>query len=238
MNPLEKTARIRSAFYDDPEMVAMLTVRSEKEKQKVEDGLQRIAIYKGDKGDSPTDEHLLSLIEPLIPPPIQGDPGYTPVKGVDYFDGIQGKPGQNSISTHTKEIIKETIKEEFIIDDKAVKAIIKVMRTLPEKDRLDISQIRNASSFMKDGIKYKIEELMHGGSTGTSGGSTLSFETPTGTVNDTNVTFTVVNTPLYINVNGAQYTVGNGLYASFAAGTITLTSAVGVGGFIQSAYNS
>lgn len=68
-----------------------------------------------------------------------------------------------------------------------------------------------------------------------SGGG-LNFEIPVGTVNDSNVTFTVSNEPEYINVNGAQYTVGLGLYASYVAGTITLTSPVGTGGFIISAY--
>ena len=33
---------------------------------------------KGDKGDSPTDEELISLIEPLIPEPIKGDKGDSP----------------------------------------------------------------------------------------------------------------------------------------------------------------
>jgi hypothetical protein len=63
-----------------------------------------------------------------------------------------------------------------------------------------------------------------------------SFETPVGTVDDSNLTFTVSNTPKYIIVNGAQYVVGTGLYASYSAPTITLTSAVGTGGFIRSAY--
>lgn len=71
-----------------------------------------------------------------------------------------------------------------------------------------------------------------------SSGSTLTFEQPAGTINDTNTFFTVMNEPLYINVNGADYRVGNGLYASYVAGLITLTSAVGTGGFIESWYNA
>lgn len=68
-----------------------------------------------------------------------------------------------------------------------------------------------------------------------SGGG-VSFETPTGTVDNSNVTFTVINTPLYINVNGLQYTVGNGVYSSYSNGTITLSTPVGSGGFIISAH--
>lgn len=69
-------------------------------------------------------------------------------------------------------------------------------------------------------------------------GRTLTVENPTGTVNDSNVTFTVVNQPLYIVVNGAQYVVGTGTYVSYSGGTITLSSAVGTGGFIRSFYNA
>lgn len=68
------------------------------------------------------------------------------------------------------------------------------------------------------------------------GGAGTNFETPIGTVDDSNLTFTVSNTPKYIIINGAQYLVGTGLFASYSVPTITLTSAVGSGGFIRSAY--
>jgi hypothetical protein len=69
-----------------------------------------------------------------------------------------------------------------------------------------------------------------------AGGGGASFETPTGTVNDTNLTFTVANTPLYIIVNGIIYFSGTGVFVSYAGGTITLNTPVGTGGFIRSAY--
>lgn len=70
-----------------------------------------------------------------------------------------------------------------------------------------------------------------------SGGGGVSYEEPVGAVNDSNTTFTVSNTPVYIIVNGAQYLVGTGLFTSYSAPTITLSSAVGTGGFIRSAYS-
>ena len=66
----------------------------------------------------------------------------------------------------------------------------------------------------------------------------LTVETPTGTVDDSNTSFTVSNEPLYIVINGAQYVAGTGTFTSYAAGTITLSSAVGTGGFIRSFYNA
>ncbi len=67
-----------------------------------------------------------------------------------------------------------------------------------------------------------------------SGGTSISFETPVGTVNDSNVTFTVSNTPKYIIQNGLQYFAGAGY--TLATLTITLDNPVGTGGFIRSAY--
>lgn len=74
--------------------------------------------------------------------------------------------------------------------------------------------------------------------TSNGGGGGISYETPVGTVDDSNVTFTVSHTPLYIVVNGAQYLAGTGTFTSYLAGTITLSSGVGTGGFIRSAYST
>lgn len=68
------------------------------------------------------------------------------------------------------------------------------------------------------------------------GGGGATYEAPTGTVDDTNTSFTVLNEPLYIVINGNSYRVGHGLYASYSSGTITLTSPIGTGGFIESWY--
>lgn len=80
-------------------------------------------------------------------------------------------------------------------------------------------------------------ELIAPGSSG-GGGSTLNFETPIGAVDDSNVTFTVVHDPFFIIVNGASYTAGTGTFFSYSAPTITLSSPVGVGGFILSVYQT
>lgn len=74
------------------------------------------------------------------------------------------------------------------------------------------------------------------GENGGGGGTNLDFETPTGTVDDSNVTFTVANTPLYLVINGAQYF--EGVHYTLAALTITLNNPVGTGGFIRSAFGT
>ncbi len=150
-------------------------------------------------------------------PTIRGEDGKTPVRGVDYF---------------TPEDIK-ALKAE-LLDPEHITEIIKVMKSLPDSARLEVSDIRNYQSFIFNKTKYGVHEMMHGGSSSTT--SSISFETPVGLVDDSNVSFSVTHEPAYIIVNGGQYTVGNGLYSSYLAGVITLTSAVGTGGFIISAY--
>lgn len=82
-----------------------------------------------------------------------------------------------------------------------------------------------------------MEVVQPGGGTGGSG-KTLTPQTPIGTVDDSNLIFTVTHDPVYIVINGATYTAGTGIWASYAAGTITLSSPVGTGGFITSFYNA
>lgn len=81
-------------------------------------------------------------------------------------------------------------------------------------------------------------EITQPGLSSGQAGKTLTKEVPVGTINDSNTTFTVMNTPLFIDVNGAIYAEGTGIYTSYIAGVITLSSAVGVGGFILSYYNA
>lgn len=52
------------------------------------------------------------------------------------------------------------------------------------------------------------------------GGTGLQSETPTGTVNGSNVTFTTTNTPKFVIADGNIYVSGFGY--QFAAGTITM----------------
>lgn len=69
---------------------------------------------KGDKGDTPTDEHLLSLIEPLIPEPIKGDDGQ---------DYILTERDRQQIASKIKVPIVEKVIEKTIIEQPIVKEV-------------------------------------------------------------------------------------------------------------------
>lgn len=165
-----------------------------------------------------------------------GIDGYTPIKGVDYRDGIDGINGiDGKIDEATLGYLEDEIKK---LKDKANGAKtgwgahpLKIFdgTTLVDKVARVINFGTNLSATRSaDGV---ITVNASGGS-----GSGLNKETPTGTVDDSNTSFTVSNEPFFINVNGAIYEVGDGLYASYVAGTITLSSPVGTGGFIKSYY--
>lgn len=65
-------------------------------------------------------------------------------------------------------------------------------------------------------------------------GAGIGFETPSGTVDDSNVTFTVANVPLFIIINGVIYFENLGYTRSSL--TLTLSFPAGTGSWIRSAY--
>lgn len=169
MNP-----SIKSVFYGDPELMAMLETR---EKAALLDKL--VANYQfiqGEKGDTPSEEELRALILSLIPEPIPGEKGDSIIgpagpigkRGLPGRDGIgiqgiPGTPGKDGKDAEITEIDRDELLDELV--DKIKKGKL-----------LDISNIKNASSFMKDGIRYKIEELMHGGGSSTTSGLNVTTQ--------------------------------------------------------------
>lgn len=152
-------------------------------------------------------------------------------------DGSDGKDGE----THALEVIVEALRpyiptplqgekgKDAQFDKEAFKK--EMVDFLRETKPLDISHIKNAQTFIKDGVKYKIEELMRGAGGGTSGG--LTIIPVTGTVDDSNMTFAATSQPTLLNINGAFYqNSGGAITWSYATGVITLSSPVGAGGQI------
>lgn len=110
--------------------------------------------------------------------------------------------------------------------------ITAVVKRIQKGDVLHINNVKGAGAFIKDGIRYRFEELMHGSgsSTSTSGITLIAVN---GVINDSNVTFTVTTNPTLLNINGAFYkNTGGAITWTFLAGTITLSSPVGTGGNI------
>jgi hypothetical protein len=196
----------------------------------------------GAPGKTPSDKKLLSLIKPLIPKApkaIPGKPGKKGDKGdpapmprhewngtLIRFEiepdvwgpwvNLQGAPGESmpgggpGATPYAFRALADGFVREGITE-------------IYFGDNITVTRTGN-------GVRIDAEAGGGGGGTG------LDFETPTGTVDDSNLTFDVLNTPLYLVVNGAQYF--EGVHYSLAGLTVTLFSPVGTGGFIRSAFGT
>lgn len=224
--------KLREIFGDDADILASLDRQEQLALLKRLtsfggiDSNQVLTIVKGEKGEvgpEPSDERLVELIKPLIPDPIPGKDGYTPRKGIDYFEGKHGKDGKDGrdgkdgamgprgIPGKDGEDGKDGDSANFDDDELYKKFVDRIIKEQP----IDISQIRNAQSFMFKNTRYKFEELMHGG--GGSGSSTpnISTEVVTAVASGENVTIdlTQLSQPyvgvLFVTRNG-QILLPNG----------------------------
>lgn len=200
----------------------------------------------GKPGKTPTQEEILELIDLVMPDPIPGPPGI----------GIPGKPGKNGrIPKHkwTGTFI------QFENPDGSWGPMVN-LQGAPNSpieygggpmggNSVDPGiTVRTSNGTRFEGV-YEVvfaDNLtvtrtangvsVSGENGGGGGGGNLDFETPTGTVDDSNLTFDVLNTPLYLVINGAQYF--EGVHYTLVGLTITLNNPVGTGGFIRSAFGT
>lgn len=163
---------------------------------------------------------------------IQGEPGYTPQKGVDYFDAEA--PSVDEIVAAVLPYIPAPVKGDKGVDavfdkDSFKKEMVEYIR---KEKPFDISHIKGAQEFIfqtgQKNVKVKFEELMHGGGSSSSGG--FSVITVSGAINDSNKIFTTSTAPTLVNVNGTFYRNGHGV--TISGTNITLDNPVGTGGDI------
>lgn len=115
--------------------------------------------------------------------------GYTPKKGLDYFDG---RPGYNAV-----------------IEPKIYEDLAYLMKK--DKEVVPQSYLGKVGGVLQVGVR---------------------FETPAGTVDGQNRTFTFFKTPKYVVIDGLQYFEDSG----YTISGNTLTANVAPTGFIRSAY--
>ena len=142
-----------------------------------------------------------------------GRDGKDGVNGKDGKDGVDGKDGNHAI-----------------IDEDAL--ILSLIDKLKKEKLIDLSHIKGGQTFVKDQVRYKIEELMHG-SVKPASASGITIITISGTVDDSNTSFTATTQPTLLNINGSFYQpLGGAITWTYAGGTITISSPVGTGGQI------
>lgn len=200
----------------------------------------------GDPGEGPSEEYLLDLIESIMPDPVPGPP-----------------PSEKQIIKLIKKLLPKQKKTSIGGIPKHEWNGTFIRFQLPNGEWGEYKNLQGSpgpESFggpapaasmqipVKAGTGVEIHKDASGAqvisSTGTGSGSgngngnatTIEYETPTGTVDDSNVTFNVTRAPLYLVVNGVQYFEDQGY--SRSGTVITLDNAIGSGGFIRSAFVS
>ena len=197
---------------------------------------------KGDPGKTPSKAELKALIESLIPDPIPGEPGIS----------LPGKPGKAGRMPRHEwrgtfirfEIAPDEWGEWTNVQGAPAEGIEYgggpgvmpniIVRTASGQRFQGVTEIVFADNLTVTKTNNGVS--VSGENGGGGGGGGLDFETPSGTIDDSNVTFDVLNTPLYLVVNGAQYF--EGVHYSLAGLTITLNDPIGTGGFIRSAFGT
>ena len=154
----------------------------------------------------------------------RGFDGKTPTRGVDYFT-----PSDVSmIVEKVLALVPPPIEPKMPDIATAIAPHMEAFqKNLPTNDSILVSILKDK----------RLRMLLHGG--GTVGGATVgvaTVETPTGTVDGSNATFTVANTPLYIIVDGVSKFAT--LHYTYLAGTITIIDGAPPALFIRSLYTT
>lgn len=263
---------LRTVFSDDPAMLALLEQEEQTQllrrltsditdadvERATTEGRARVSMMKQllKLREQMLKEELAALIEPLIPEPVPGKDGEKGEKGNRGDDGKDGKtPSTDQLVELIKPLIPEPLKPEDGKDAEidTQKLFDDFIKKIRKEKAIDISQIRNAESFMFGGKKYKTEELLHGGgptlvagsgititsnSDGTTTlsatGATIASETPVGAVDGVNTTYTVSHTPLFIIADSNFRVSGQGY--TYSAPTITMDPLIPPVTFIRSYY--
>lgn len=178
-----------------------------------------------------TSQHLLKIDH------LQGDPGesgYTPIKGVDYQDGKDAD--EEAILNRVLEMLPNFIPDpvpgkdaEFDEDALTARIISKIKKEKP----FDMSHIKGAQSFVKDGVKYKFEELMHGGGgSSNSTGTQVYNEIVFGSGTSWALAFTPLSGTLRLFANGQRLTPGTGNDYTLSGTTITTVNSYSAGSLL------
>lgn len=258
MAPLKRIQTFQELKDPMLRMQRLLTERA------IAEAVGKMEFAKGDKGDKGdrgddgytpikgkdyfTDDEVIAIINYVqsnVKPGEKGDKGdrglsgYTPVKGTDYFTKAER---QALISDVLSKVPKhEEVKPEDVVD-----LVLKELK-LPDTKEL-ISKSELAEFLRRGGFRGGGDTVIAGSGisitindvgqkvVAATGSGAFTILTATGSVNDTNTTFTFVSVPSMVNINGSFYNAGaqvGGVAAWTNVGTtVTTAFPVGTGGCI------
>lgn len=150
--------------------------------------------------------------------------------------GEDGLPGQDAVPVDEEALVSRVLSkvpapekgdkgdagDTLALDD----IITAVVKRIQKGDVLHINNVKGAGAFIKDGIRYRFEELMHGGGSSSGGSFTGSQEKSTTIPNGVLTSFAFTHTPKVITWNGAVQTLTDDY--TISGNSITFTVSAGV----------
>ncbi len=246
----KKIKKITDSLQSSIDDVSMGNKTLKKELQKqldiLKESISKIKLQKGDKGDDAKAEDVAATLK----------------RDIQFIESLRGADGDlKELSPEETRNNLELLIGDERLDKRAVRGIEDIEKDLNEVKSRPTGKgssgpngvwlyVGGAKKGLLKTFNLKagtgmtlVHTIVNGMDTITftsngGSGAGIAFEEPTGDVDDSNTTFTVLNDPEYIVINGAQYFEGTGTYQSYNSGTktITLSSPVGTGGFIRSGY--
>lgn len=246
LSPQQKTALIKTypelaAYFASMDTNALLERMAKKAEDENLKETVIIKTLKGEKGDNPSKDELISLIKPLIPSPLKGEKGDKGESvmgprgrdGKDGRDGEDGQPGQMPTIDYTSivEVLHGPLKASLLKEIPKMEDIRAYLTSSKSKGRLkgkelDMTDLR----WHGGGISSVVHDTTLTGNGTTSsplsvvGGVSSGFQIPTGAVNGVNLIYVYAVAPNAIVVDGAtlQKTDQSGNHNWSGTTTITL----------------
>ncbi len=155
----------KSSFYavDQKGNKTVLSGNEKTLNKSVKDLLKMSEMAKGEKGDTPTKEELMNLIEPLIPDPIPGEDGKTPTKEELYSIIKPLIPKKEEIVRAVKPLLPKQVDMVLPSDDTVKRLIKNLLPKQPTYDKKVITDIRDELDNLKQSVKNKPLPEMFGG---------------------------------------------------------------------------
>lgn len=181
----------------------------------------------------------------LVPPPKDGD---TPVvdhkkiarMAAQMIEVPVAIPAKDVDPEEVVQLLKERLQRgDIVLTSKHIEGLDTKFIELHSKMSAEVEQYgkntlkRGGGDTVAAGTNVTISTNGNGQKVINAVGAALAVITVTGTVDDSNKTFTAATKPTLLNINGAFYLPTGGSYTwTYVGTTITLNAAVGVGGSI------
>lgn len=155
--------------------------------------------------------------------------------GRDGIDGLNGQDGRDGIDGHdgSPDNPQQIADKLNTLHEKVNPEVIIGWNDLQNKIRNNVPRDFDVRIGVSQTDLQRLASRVSTLESNPSSGGGVSNITITGTINDSNVTFTSASQPTYLVINGATYSsTGGAITWTYVAGTITLSSPVGIGGSI------